>query len=59
MVKFGDLMTRSSKDIFKNSTSHLLIFIMTSQIWQKEQISCEKNRTFPQNKKKCPSDDAF
>ena len=30
--KFGDLMSCSSNDIFKNAPSHVLILIMTSHI---------------------------
>ena len=33
MAKFGDLMTCVSKDIFKNTPSHVLVLIMTSHIW--------------------------
>ena len=33
LAKFGDLMSFDSKDMFKNAPSHVLMLIMTLQIW--------------------------
>ena len=61
LAKFGDLISCSSKDVWKCTLSHVLIFIMTSYIWNimghglvkntKTWISWEWNITFIWNKK--------